>query len=292
VSISTPRSGLQNQCALFYFIIFSFIFFHFFTWNPYYVEALYVVYQIGVLLSLKLINERVSARTISWIAARLNFFSAPKEDVKQAITPVVKVAQADESENTKPNSPSSSSLDNLTHAGDTLSLPGTRPNINFDTVYYGYPILLSVCLPSNCTSRHRLPRLLVRTDNWTRMMGLDYQPDYAASGLAFLIALCSLPSLRRLVQGSRYAKSPHQDGLVYEDEDGAASEDSMARFSNRAQFITIFIIALLALALSVADAIVTAVQQEFEFARSGTPVFGIFLLVPAWVSPHGRGSGV
>ena len=124
------------------------------------------------------------------------------------------------------------------------------------------------------------------------MMGLVYQPDYAASGLAFLIALCSLPSLRRLVQGSRYAKRPHQDGLVYEDEDGAASEDSMARFSNRAQFITIFIIALLALALSVADAIVTAVQQEFEFARSGTPVFGMFLLVPAWVSPHGRGSGV
>lgn len=123
-------------------------------------------------------------------------------------------------------------------------------------------------------------------------MGTFYRPDYAASALAFLIALLSIPFLRRLTPGRGYAKNPHQDGLVYEDEDGAASKDSMAQFSNKAQFIIIFIITLVALALSGADAIFTAVQQDFEYGRSGIPLLGVFLLVPAWVSRHDRRSGV
>ncbi|KAH6603669.1 P-loop containing nucleoside triphosphate hydrolase protein [Trichoderma cornu-damae] len=114
-------------------------------------------------------------------------------------------------------------------------------------------------------------------------MGLVYQPDFAASGLALLIVLCSLPFLRRLVSGSRHAKNLHQDGLPYEDEDGVASEDSTAQFSNKAQFVTIFVITLLAIAVSGADAIFTAVQQGFEFGRSETCLLGIFLLVPAWI---------
>ncbi|KAL7946055.1 P-loop containing nucleoside triphosphate hydrolase protein [Trichoderma barbatum] len=113
-------------------------------------------------------------------------------------------------------------------------------------------------------------------------MRLTYQPDYAASGLALLVTLYSLPYLQRLVVITR-AKNRQQDGLMYEDEDGAANEDSIARFSNKAQFITIFIIALSAIAISGADAIFTAVQHEFTFGRSGVPLLGIFLLVPAWM---------
>jgi hypothetical protein len=122
-------------------------------------------------------------------------------------------------------------------------------------------------------------------------MGSISQLDYVALGLAILIALLSLPFFQKLIR-SRYAKNLHQDGIAYEDEDGVASEDSVAQFSNKAQFITIFIINILAIALSFADAIFTAVQQDFKFTRSGVPVMGIFLLVPSWVSHNNRMSGV
>lgn len=115
-------------------------------------------------------------------------------------------------------------------------------------------------------------------------MGSLYQPDYWASGLAILIALLSIPFIRKLVTGNRNTKNLNQDGITYEDDDGVASEESAAQFSNKRQFIAIFIITLLAIAVSVADAIFTAVQQGFDFSRSAVPLLGITLLVPAWVS--------
>lgn len=122
-------------------------------------------------------------------------------------------------------------------------------------------------------------------DNWVCAMGTLYQPDYVASGLAILIAFLSIPFIRKLVvTGSRNVKNLSQDGIKYEDDDGVASEDSTAQFSNKRQFIAIFIITLLAIAVSVADAIFTAVQHGFDFSRSATPLLGIILLVPAWVS--------
>lgn len=120
-------------------------------------------------------------------------------------------------------------------------------------------------------------------------MRLDYDPEYAVAGLAFLVALCSFPYLRRLRVITR-AKNPQQDGLTYEDEDGAANEDSIARFSNKAQFIAIFVIALLAIALSCAAAIFTAVNHKFEPGYSGIPLLGSWWLFFAWVSFHGRKS--
>ncbi|KAM0477071.1 hypothetical protein ACHAPX_006030 [Trichoderma viride] len=110
-----------------------------------------------------------------------------------------------------------------------------------------------------------------------------YQPDYWASGLAILIALLSIPFIRQLVTGNRNTKNLNQDGITYEDDDGVASEESAARFSNKRQFIAIFIITLLAIAVSVADAIFTAVQNGFDFSRSAVPLLGITLLVPAWI---------
>lgn len=115
-------------------------------------------------------------------------------------------------------------------------------------------------------------------------MGSLHQPDYVASGLAILIVLLSIPFIRKLTTGSRNAKNLYQDGIKYEDDDGVASEDSAAQFSNKRQFIAIFIITVLAIAISGADAIFTAVQHGFDFSRSAVPLLGIFLLVPAWVS--------
>ena len=122
-------------------------------------------------------------------------------------------------------------------------------------------------------------------------MEFVYRPDDAALGLTILIVLYSLPSIRTLAVGGWRAKNPNHDGLLYEDEDGVASEDSMARFSNTAQFITIFILSLLALGVSIGEAIFTAVHEDFEFTRSGVPLLGIWLLVPAWVSKHDRRLG-
>ncbi|KAL7935404.1 P-loop containing nucleoside triphosphate hydrolase protein [Trichoderma chlorosporum] len=113
-------------------------------------------------------------------------------------------------------------------------------------------------------------------------MRLHYGPEYAASGLAFLVALYSLPYLRRLVVISR-SKNRQQEGLIYEDEDGAANEESVARFSNKAQFIAIFVVALSAVALSCANAIFAAVHHRFEPGYSGIPVLGAFLLLFSWI---------
>ncbi|KAH8129144.1 hypothetical protein FP744_10005119 [Trichoderma asperellum] len=113
-------------------------------------------------------------------------------------------------------------------------------------------------------------------------MGSLNQPDYVASGLAILIALLSIPFIRKLVTGRRNTKNLYQDGTTYEDIDGVASEDSAAQFSNKRQFIAIFTISLLAIAISGANAIFTAVQQGLDISRSAVPLLGIFLLVPAW----------
>ena len=118
-------------------------------------------------------------------------------------------------------------------------------------------------------------------------MGLVYTPDYAAAGLTLLIAVLSFPSLQKLVKSRAHAIQRRQDERIYEDEDGAASEDSVARFSNKAQFITIFVINVSAIVLAGADAIFTAVQHEFAFSNSNVPLLGISLLVPAWVSLYG-----
>lgn len=123
-------------------------------------------------------------------------------------------------------------------------------------------------------------------------MRLDYDPEYAVAGLALLVALCSFPYLRRLRIINR-AKNPQQDGLTYEDEDGAANEDSIARFSNKAQFIAIFVIASLAIALSCAAAIFTAVKNDIGGPYSAAiPILGSWCLLCAWVSFHSRKSSL
>ncbi|KAL7819928.1 P-loop containing nucleoside triphosphate hydrolase protein [Trichoderma gracile] len=113
-------------------------------------------------------------------------------------------------------------------------------------------------------------------------MGVVFQPDHAAIALTSIIAVLSFASLRKLAVNSR-AQQRRQDGRIYEDADGAASEESKAQFSNKTQFIIIFAINIVAIVLAGADAIFTAVQHGFAFPGSRVPLLGIYLLVPAWI---------
>jgi hypothetical protein len=116
------------------------------------------------------------------------------------------------------------------------------------------------------------------------------KPDEIALGLTIVIALFTVPSLRSLGKANSRVKNPNHDDTLYEDEDGVATKDSMAQFSNKTQFMIIFIVALAGLAISIADAIFTAVKEGFIFARSEVPLLGIWLLIPAWVSHEANNS--
>jgi hypothetical protein len=113
-----------------------------------------------------------------------------------------------------------------------------------------------------------------------------FKPDELALGLTIVIALWTLPSIRSLskAQANWRVKNPNLDDKLYEDEDGTATEDSMAQFSNKTQFVIIFVVTLAGLAISIADAIFTAVKENFVFKRSGASLLTIWLLTPAWVS--------
>lgn len=113
------------------------------------------------------------------------------------------------------------------------------------------------------------------------MKGDAFELDAIAIGLAVVIALFTVSSVRTLGKAKLHLKHPNHDDALYEDEDGAATAESMKKFSTRTQFSIIFIVTLLGLALSIANAIFTAVHENFDFACS--PLLAIWLLFPAWV---------
>jgi hypothetical protein len=114
-------------------------------------------------------------------------------------------------------------------------------------------------------------------------MGFELDPDDAATAVTVLVALLTIPSLRALVKRMP-AKSPNLDCELYGDEDGVASEESTATFSNTTEFIFVFLFTVLGLGVSIADAIYTAVVENFEFKSSEVPLVAIWLLTLSWVS--------
>lgn len=117
-------------------------------------------------------------------------------------------------------------------------------------------------------------------------------PDELALGLTIVIALFTVPSIRALSKANWRVKNPNHADTLYEDEDGTATNESMAQFSNKTQFTIIFIVALAGLAISLADAIFTVVKEGFVFAHSEVPLLGIWLLIPAWVNHGANNSGI
>jgi hypothetical protein len=118
-------------------------------------------------------------------------------------------------------------------------------------------------------------------------MRLAPQLEDVAIALTIFIFIYTLPSIRSLVRGNwRFKKNPNLDQALYEDEDGAASTESVEQFSNKVQFIIAFAIVLIGLGLSIADAIFTTIQKQSSTASESPRLVGIFLLFPAWVRNH------
>ncbi|OJJ47561.1 hypothetical protein ASPZODRAFT_1715635 [Penicilliopsis zonata CBS 506.65] len=100
------------------------------------------------------------------------------------------------------------------------------------------------------------------------MVDMDGSAALAATAL---IALGSLPALRRLVSARWTLRKPAP--AIYEDVDGVASLEAMAayaRLSGRV-FVAAFVCVLLGFALSVAGVVVAALTQQRES-----------LVLPAW----------
>jgi hypothetical protein len=118
-------------------------------------------------------------------------------------------------------------------------------------------------------------------------MFLAPQLEDVAIALIIFIFIFTIPSIRSLAKGNwRLKKNPNHDQALYEDEDGAASKESVDQFSNKLQFIIIFAVVLIGLGLSIADTVFTTIRKQSSTASSGPHLVGIFLLFPAWVRPE------
>ena len=101
-----------------------------------------------------------------------------------------------------------------------------------------------------------------------------------------LIALSTIPSLWRLAKRARRVKTTNEPAL-YEDEDGAATEESQALFSTKRQFIAIFALLGLGIATSLGLAVAATVRKD-QSSYSGLSIVQVWLLFPSWVSIHWR----
>lgn len=94
------------------------------------------------------------------------------------------------------------------------------------------------------------------------------------------IALSTVPSIRRLTKTLRQVKPPN-DTALYEDEDGVATEESMAKYSTKYSFTVIFGATSLGLAIAFGAAIFASVARENPL--SDLCVTQLWLLSAAWV---------
>ncbi|KAN0096589.1 multidrug resistance-associated protein [Hyaloscypha variabilis] len=115
------------------------------------------------------------------------------------------------------------------------------------------------------------------------MMGLIPQLEDVAIALTIFIFFFTIPSIRSLAKGTWRAKKDPLDQALFEDEDGAASAETADQFSNKVQFLLIFLIALIGLGLSIADTVFTIIDSNSSTASSSPRHIGIYLLFPAWL---------
>jgi hypothetical protein len=94
-----------------------------------------------------------------------------------------------------------------------------------------------------------------------------------------LVAFLSLSSLWRLARAPCRVHTPPPPSL-YEDVDGVATEESMARFSTKRQFIAIFTAAPVGIAVSFALAVWATVLRD---SFSQLCVVQLWLLFASWV---------
>lgn len=80
---------------------------------------------------------------------------------------------------------------------------------------------------------------------------------------------------------TRRVKTTNEPAL-YEDEDGAATEESQALYSTKRQFTAIFVLLGLGLATSLGLAIVATVRKD-QSSYTGLSLVQLWLLFPSWV---------
>lgn len=96
--------------------------------------------------------------------------------------------------------------------------------------------------------------------------------------LPALVIVFSIPSASRLVASFRRVRTRDRAGL-YEDKDGVATDESMARYSVRRFFVAIAVVGVVGLAVSCALAIYTTVTSQSVQDKPET-----WLLFASWVS--------
>lgn len=98
-----------------------------------------------------------------------------------------------------------------------------------------------------------------------------------------LTAAFTIPPIFRLTKRPflTAVKSTNEDAL-YEDEDGVATEESMARFSNRRLYTLILAISVLGLATSFTTAVSAAVRRGNDFEKFC--LVQLWLLFASWVN--------
>ena len=103
-----------------------------------------------------------------------------------------------------------------------------------------------------------------------------------AYAFLILIAVFAIPSIWRLAKAPWRVKTIVEPE-IYEDEDGVATEESMAQYSQKIPFIFILGSTSIGLAESFALAVFATVRKEFfsELCLTET-----WLLFVAWVWPH------
>ncbi|QSZ34680.1 hypothetical protein DSL72_007534 [Monilinia vaccinii-corymbosi] len=139
--------------------------------------------------------------------------------------------------------------------------------------------------------RHRLrvqPSTVILPSNIGRRMDSHINElSYAAPAL---IALFTIPTAWRFVKNFKKPRSTHHE-VLYEDKDGVATEESMAQYSTKLQFVIIFTSLVVGLLVSFGLAVFATVEKNQGF--SDRCLAQLWLLFLSWarqgfdaIGPH------
>lgn len=104
--------------------------------------------------------------------------------------------------------------------------------------------------------------------------------SYASS---IIVAISTVPSVPRLAKWRRV--KPANDGKLYEDADGAATEESMAKFKPKWYYLSTLALAIIGLSTSLALAIYSTVRVNSKSIDvSATSLPQTWLLFVSWVN--------
>lgn len=112
---------------------------------------------------------------------------------------------------------------------------------------------------------------------------MDISLMNASWALFAVVVLFTLPSFWRLCKAPWRPNSPASAATLYEDQDGIATEESMARFSAKRQFFGTFFATAIGIVSSFGLAVwATVLKDDF----SDSAIFQLWTLFASWVGSH------